>query len=169
MIRQAHELGVTLFDTAELYNLGKGLNEDLVGEALEPIRGHVQIATKFGFTYDADGNSNGHDSSPANIQPRGREQSPLPPHGCDPTCFYQHRRTRQKNITPAQHLALAWLLAQGNDIVAIPGTRSLTRLKENLGAADVSLSTDDLARIHDIVPNGAVGARYIDELLPSWT
>src|SRR5215213_1658510 len=291
VIRQAHELGVTLFDTAELYNLGKGLNEDLVGEALEPIRGDVQIATKFGFTYDADGNSHGHDSSPANIRrvaenslrylrtdvidifyqhrpdpavpvedvaatvkelidegkvkyfglsesgpetirrahavypvsvlqteyslfERGVEADVLPTlrelgigfvaysplgrgfltSGVKPASEYDESDMRrydprwqgenfvknkhaidqlgvlaaQKNITPAQ-LALAWLLAQGDDIVAIPGTRSLTRLKENLGAADVSLSTDDLARIDDIVPNGAVGARYVDELLPSWT
>ena len=74
----------------------------------------------------------------------------------------------EKKITPAQ-LALAWLLAQGDDIVAIPGTRSRTRLEENLGAADVRLTADDLARIQAIVPDGAHGARYVDEHLPSWT
>lgn len=291
VIRRAHELGVTLFDTAELYNQGKGLSESLVGEALEPIRDDVQIATKFGFTYDADGNANGNDSSPANIRrmvenslrylrtdvidvlyqhrpdpavpvedvagtvgeliaegkvkyfglsesgpetirrahavypvsvlqteyslfERGVEADVLPtlrelgigfvaysPLGrgfltsavkpaaeydesdmrrFDPRWqgenFEKNKRAidqlselaREKNITPAQ-LALAWLLAQGDDIVPIPGTRSLTRLEENLGAADVTLDADDLTRIQEIVPNGAYGARYVDEHLPSWT
>ena len=90
VIRQAHELGVTLFDTAELYNLGKGLNEDLVGEALEAIRGEVQIATKFGFTYDAEGNANGQDSSPANIR-RVAENSLRYLRTDVIDIFYQHR------------------------------------------------------------------------------
>lgn len=291
VIRRAHELGVTLFDTAELYNRGTGLNESLVGEALQPIREEVQIATKFGFTYDAEGNSNGHDSSPANIRrvvenslrylrsdvidvlyqhrpdpavpvedvagavgelvaegkvkffglsesgpetirrahaaypvsvlqteyslfERGVETAVLPtlrelgigyiaysPLGrgfltsaVKPATEYDESDMRrfdprwqgenfdknkraidqlaelagEKKITPAQ-LALAWLLAQGDDIVAIPGTRSRTRLEENLGAADVRLTADDLARIQAIVPDGAHGARYVDEHLPSWT
>ncbi|WP_281166933.1 aldo/keto reductase [Aestuariimicrobium kwangyangense] len=50
--RKAHELGVTLFDTAQVY--GAFANEDLVGEALEPIRDQVVIATKFGFDIDPD-------------------------------------------------------------------------------------------------------------------
>src|SRR6478752_2556098 len=90
VIRQAHELGVTLFDTAELYNLGKGLNEALVGEALEPVRTEVQIATKFGFTYDADGNANGQDSSPANIR-RVAENSLRYLRTDVIDIFYQHR------------------------------------------------------------------------------
>lgn len=52
VIRGAHELGVTLFDTAEAY--GPWTNEELVGEALRPIREHVVIATKFGFNIDPD-------------------------------------------------------------------------------------------------------------------
>src|SRR4051794_15090055 len=47
LIRAAHERGVTFFDTAEAY--GPGINEEVVGEALEPVRNHVVIATKFGF------------------------------------------------------------------------------------------------------------------------
>jgi aryl-alcohol dehydrogenase-like predicted oxidoreductase len=47
LIRAAHEKGVTLFDTAEVY--GRGLNEEVVGEALEPVRDQVVIATKFGI------------------------------------------------------------------------------------------------------------------------
>lgn len=52
----------------------------------------------------------------------------------------------EKGCTPAQ-LALAWVLAQGDDIVPIPGTKRRQRLEDNIKALDVRLSTDDLARI----------------------
>ena len=65
-----------------------------------------------------------------------------------------------KNCKPAQ-LALAWVLAQGHDIVPIPGTKRRTYLEENLGALDVVLSADDLARIDTALPPGrAEGTRY---------
>ena len=65
-----------------------------------------------------------------------------------------------KGCTPAQ-LTLAWLLAQGDDIVAIPGTRYFKRLDENLGALDVKLSAAEVAEISNAVPAGAAaGARY---------
>lgn len=67
---------------------------------------------------------------------------------------------REKNGTPAQ-LALAWLLAQGPHIVPIPGTTNVGRLKENLEAAHISLTAEDLARIAAAAPSGvAAGARY---------
>ena len=67
---------------------------------------------------------------------------------------------RQKGATPAQ-LALAWLLAQGDDIVPIPGTTKLSRVKENVAAADIVLTPQDLAAIAAAVPETAVeGARY---------
>ena len=67
---------------------------------------------------------------------------------------------RQKQCTPSQ-LALAWLLARGNDIVPIPGTKRVQYLEENVGALDVTLTADDLARIDAIAPRGvASGARY---------
>ena len=53
---------------------------------------------------------------------------------------------REKGCTPAQ-LVLAWLLAQGRDVVTIPGTKRIDRLQENLGALKVQLSADDVARI----------------------
>lgn len=290
VIRRAHELGVTLFDTAELYNRGGGSNEIMLGQAVAPFRDEVQIATKFGFTYDDHGNSNGHDASPANIR-RVAENS-LRYLGTDVLdVLYQHRQdpdvpvedvagtvkelieegkvrhfglsevgpetlrrahavqpvsvlqteyslfersveaevlpaarelrigfvpysplgrgfltsavkpaeeyeeddfrrydarwqgenyrtnkravdqlrelAAEKDITAAQ-LALAWLLAQGDDIVPIPGTRTAARLEENLAAADVTLSQPDLARIDEIIPNGAVGARYVPAHLPAW-
>ena len=65
-----------------------------------------------------------------------------------------------KRCTPAQ-LALAWVLAQGEDLVPIPGTKSRTRLEENVRALDVKLSPGDLARLDAIAPKGATaGARY---------
>jgi aryl-alcohol dehydrogenase-like predicted oxidoreductase len=65
-----------------------------------------------------------------------------------------------KGVTPAQ-LALAWLLHQGPDIAPIPGTTKISRLEENLGAVDVALSADELARIEAAVPETAIeGARY---------
>jgi aryl-alcohol dehydrogenase-like predicted oxidoreductase len=66
----------------------------------------------------------------------------------------------KKGCTPSQ-LALAWVLAQGEDIVPIPGTKRLERLEENLGALRVTLTPDDLARLNDAVPAGAAkGLRY---------
>jgi hypothetical protein len=64
VLREAHERGVTLFDTAEVY--GPYTSETLVGEALEPIRDRVQIATKFGF--DIEGGTSGLNSRPAHIR-----------------------------------------------------------------------------------------------------
>jgi aryl-alcohol dehydrogenase-like predicted oxidoreductase len=69
---------------------------------------------------------------------------------------------REKKCTPAQ-LALAWVLAQGNDIVPIPGTKRRKYLQENVGALNVDLSSKDLARIDEVAPHEAVaGARYPD-------
>lgn len=66
LVRKAVELGVTFFDTAEVY--GPFANEELVGEALEPLRDQVVIATKFGFDIDEDGKNNGLNSQPAHIR-----------------------------------------------------------------------------------------------------
>jgi aryl-alcohol dehydrogenase-like predicted oxidoreductase len=66
----------------------------------------------------------------------------------------------EKGCTPAQ-LTLAWLLAQGDDVVAIPGTRYLPRIEENLGALRVTLTPAEVARIAAAVPAGAAaGMRY---------
>src|SRR5277367_700122 len=66
VIRAAVERGVTFFDTAEVY--GPFVNEELVGEALEPLRDQVVIATKFGFAFDADGKQTGLASRPEQIK-----------------------------------------------------------------------------------------------------
>ena len=69
---------------------------------------------------------------------------------------------REKKCTPAQ-LVLAWVLAQGNDIVPIPGTKRRKYLQENIGALDVVLTSKDLARIDEVAPHEAVaGERYPD-------
>jgi aryl-alcohol dehydrogenase-like predicted oxidoreductase len=65
-------------------------------------------------------------------------------------------------------LALAWLLAQGDDIVPIPGTRSPRRLEENVAAAEVTLTAAELRRIDELLPHGAAGARYPEAMLPTW-
>jgi aryl-alcohol dehydrogenase-like predicted oxidoreductase len=68
----------------------------------------------------------------------------------------------EKNVTPAQ-LALAWVMAQGEDIVPIPGTRKISRLEENAGAVEVKLTGDDLTRMNEVFPKGvAEGQRYPD-------
>src|SRR3954467_2936598 len=68
LMRSAHDKGITLFDTAEAY--GPFANEELVGEALEPIREQVVIATKFGFDIDPETGKRGpgHNSRPGHIK-----------------------------------------------------------------------------------------------------
>jgi aryl-alcohol dehydrogenase-like predicted oxidoreductase len=67
-----------------------------------------------------------------------------------------------RGVTAAQ-LALAWVLAQGDDVVPIPGTRRVPRLEENVGAAAVTLTADDLEALTEAVPAGAAaGDRYAD-------
>ncbi len=69
---------------------------------------------------------------------------------------------REKKCTAAQ-LALAWVMAPGDDIVPIPGTKHRKYLQENIGALDVTLTSKDLARIDEVTPQEAVaGARYPD-------
>jgi aryl-alcohol dehydrogenase-like predicted oxidoreductase len=72
---------------------------------------------------------------------------------------------KEKDCTPSQ-LALAWLLAQGPDIVPIPGTTSLARLEENVAAPRVTLSKKELQRIETVAPHGvAAGQRYHPAML----
>src|SRR5450432_3430317 len=66
LLGAAVERGITFFDTAEVY--GPFLNEELVGEALAPLRGQVAIATKFGFYFDANGKQAGLNSRPEHIK-----------------------------------------------------------------------------------------------------
>jgi aryl-alcohol dehydrogenase-like predicted oxidoreductase len=72
-----------------------------------------------------------------------------------------------KGATVSQ-LALAWLLAQRDYIVPIPGTRSPKRVEENVAAAGLQLTAADLDRISEILPTGGFGARYAEARLPAW-
>jgi len=285
LIRSAVESGVTFFDTAEAY--GPFINEKLVGEALAPFRGHVVIATKFGFTFGPKGEQTGMDSRPVHIkqvaesslkrlkvdaidlfyqhrvdpnipiedvagtikdlilegkvkhfglseagvktirrahavQPVTAVQSeyslwwrrpeeeliptleelgigfvPFSPLGKGfltgkidekttfdksdfrnivPRFTPENRKVnqalvdslskigKQKMATPAQ-IALAWLLAQKPWIVPIPGTTKLNRLQENIGAANIVLSSEELNDIHSALEKIKVaGDRYPEEL-----
>ena len=72
---------------------------------------------------------------------------------------------REKGCTPAQ-LALAWVLARGDDIVPIPGTKRRAYLEENIAAVNVELTADDLRRIDEIAPQGAAaGTRYPEAMM----
>ncbi|GAB2450833.1 aryl-alcohol dehydrogenase-like predicted oxidoreductase [Conyzicola lurida] len=65
-------------------------------------------------------------------------------------------------------LALAWLLAQGENIVPIPGSRDARRVRENAAAADLQLTPAQLERVAEILPTGGFGARYTAGNMPSW-
>jgi aryl-alcohol dehydrogenase-like predicted oxidoreductase len=72
------------------------------------------------------------------------------------------RLAKEKRITPGQ-LALAWVLARGDDIVPIPGTKHVKYLEENVAAADVTVSEADIERLDLVIPVGAAtGTRYAD-------
>ena len=74
---------------------------------------------------------------------------------------------QQKNATPSQ-LALAWVMARGEDIVPIPGTKHVKYLEENVGALKLELSPADLKKLDDIAPKGvAAGARYHEQGMKS--
>lgn len=71
----------------------------------------------------------------------------------------------KKGCTPSQ-LAIAWVLAQGDDVITIPGTKRISRLEENIAAENVILTRDDLQSINDIMPAGIVsGTRYPEKFM----
>ena len=76
-----------------------------------------------------------------------------------------HELAQEKECTAAQ-LALAWILRRHRDVVPIPGTSSIARLGENIGAVDLQLDEQDFKRIEDAIPHGAVqGERYAPEMM----
>ena len=71
----------------------------------------------------------------------------------------------RKGVTPSQ-LALAWVLAQGDDIVPIPGTKRRKYLEQNLAAVDIRLSPEELDELNNAVPRDAIqGDRYAKEMM----
>ena len=72
---------------------------------------------------------------------------------------------REKDCQPSQ-LALAWVLAQGDDVVPIPGTKHRKYLEENIGALEIDLTIDDLRRLNEVFPTGAAaGQRYPEHMM----
>jgi aryl-alcohol dehydrogenase-like predicted oxidoreductase len=198
LIRQAADLGVTFFDTAETY--GPFTNEVLVGLALAPVRDSVVIATKFGFSIDPDvpiedvagtvreliaageyslwardpedevlpaceelgigfvpwsplgqGFLTGKVDAAQTFEP-GDVRSWFPRfteearRSNEPVVALLRRIAAAKDATPAQ-IALAWLLHRSPRIVPIPGTRRPERLRENLAAATVTLTGEEMSDI----------------------
>jgi aryl-alcohol dehydrogenase-like predicted oxidoreductase len=73
----------------------------------------------------------------------------------------------EKGCTASQ-LALAWALAQGDDIIPIPGTKRRTYLEQNAAAVDIRLTAKELKRIEKVAPHGAAsGSRYPEEMMRS--
>src|SRR5438094_726956 len=153
-IHRAFDLGVTFLDTADMY--GPYTNEELIGRALRGRREQVVVATKFGIVRGDD--------------PRVRAINGRPEYvraACDGSLkrLGLEALAPRKGCKPAQ-LALAWVLAQGKDIVPIPGTKRRTYLEENVGALAVALTPQDLAAIDAIMPLGAAaGLRYREAML----
>ena len=95
-IRAAVDRGVTLFDTAEVY--GPFHNEELVGEALQPVRDDVVIATKFGFAFDDDGDRQASPAGPTTSVPPSRG----PCVGCEPTASTCSTSTASTRTCPSR-------------------------------------------------------------------
>jgi aryl-alcohol dehydrogenase-like predicted oxidoreductase len=134
---------------------GPYTNEELVGEALLPFRDQVVIATKSGFNIQ-DGKQAGMNSRPEHIKKVANDSLKR--------LKVEAEVVEQKNAAPAQ-IAFAWLLAQKPWIVPIPGTRKLNRLEENLGAANIELTPEDLRDINSAASKiTLMGARYTEEL-----
>ena len=140
VLRGAVERGVTLFDTAEVY--GPYVNEELVGEALRPVRDQVVIATKFGFTFDEDGRQTGLSSRPESV--RRAVDGSLRRLGVDAIdLLYQHRVDPQ---TPIEDVAgtVRELVAAGK--------------VQHFGLSEAGVST--IRRAHAVQPVAALQSEY---------
>lgn len=174
LLADAVDMSYTFFDTAESYGTATCPhdNEELLGEALKPFRNRIVIATKFGISFENQNAPGTHtvitDSRPETIL-RSVEGSlrRLKTDRFGPVADYraympQFRKesfgqnkdlfslldglAEQKHATPAQ-ISLAWMLCRKPWIVPIPGTRRLSRLKENIGAGDITLSREEIKDI----------------------
>ena len=144
VIRRAHELGVTLFDTAELYNLGTDANEALVGEGIAPFRDEAQIATKFGNGYDEALGANRYNSRPENIR-RVPENSLRHLRTDVIDVLYQHRPDPQ---VPVEEVAetVGQLIAEGK-VAAQLASRTVSR-RAWFGAVDDQRQAGVGGRLH---------------------
>jgi aryl-alcohol dehydrogenase-like predicted oxidoreductase len=141
-IHRALELGLDFFDTAEAY--GPYVNEELVGRALRGRRDRAIVATKFGFGLEGE-RLGGLDSRPEHI--REVAEASLRRLGTDYIdLFYQHRVDPQVPIVP------------------IPGAKRRSHLEENMGAASLVLSADEVDVLDSAMPPGSTaGPRYSAE------
>jgi aryl-alcohol dehydrogenase-like predicted oxidoreductase len=153
LLRQAVDLGVTFFDTAEVY--GPFVNEELVGEALAPVRDQVVIATKFGFAFDAEGGQTGLSSRPEHI--RQAVDGSLRRLGTDwIDLLYQHRVDPQ---VPIEEVA-----GTVGELVAAGKVR-------HFGLSEAGVGT--IQRAHAVHPVAALQSEYSlfwrepeDEIIP---
>ncbi|MET3935620.1 aldo/keto reductase [Arthrobacter sp. OAP107] len=139
VIRSAYDLGVTFFDTAEVY--GPYVNEELVGEALEPIRHQVQVATKFGWRIE-DGKSVGLDSRPEQIR-RVADASLKRLRTDVIDLFYQHR------VDPGVPI---------EDVAGTVGELIAEGKVRHFGLSEASAGT--IRRAHGVQPVAAVQSEY---------
>ncbi len=140
VLRGAVQRGVTLFDTAEVY--GPYANEELVGEALRPVRDQVVIATKFGFAFDEDGKQTGVSSRPESIQ-RAVDGS-LRRLGIDTIdLYYQHRVDPQ---TPIE------------DVAGTVGELVAAGKVKHFGLSEAGAAT--IRRAHAVHPVAALQSEY---------
>jgi aryl-alcohol dehydrogenase-like predicted oxidoreductase len=159
-IHRALELGVTFLDTAEVY--GPYTNEELVGRALQGRREEVVLATKFGFLSHTGRPSGQLDFLTGKV--RSTEDFDDTDWRKDNPRFTGENFQRnlgiadevqavadQAGATSAQ-VALAWLLAQGDDIAPIPGTRRVARVEENTAADAVELTPGQLEQLNNLTP-----------------
>src|SRR5665213_207751 len=185
-IHRALDLGINFIDTADIYGARMGENEKFVGRAIADRRDEVVLATKFGNFFHEDGHREIR-GRPEYV--REAVELSLQRLGIDHIDrYYQHRVDKTVPIEETvgaiaelvaagkvRHLGLsaaspdtirrahAWVLAQGDDIVPIPGTKRRTYLEENAAAVEVELTDEDLARIDEVFPRGVtVGDRYSD-------
>jgi aryl-alcohol dehydrogenase-like predicted oxidoreductase len=159
-IRRALDLGITFIDTAEVY--GPYANEQLVG-AIARRRDEVVLATKVRAdlapqrrcTRKSQKARRRTSASPSRVACPPRNQSHRPLRIVDEV----ETVAQEAGATPAQ-VALAWILAKGDDIAPIPGTKRVARLEENAAADELELSAGQLARLDAI--EAPAGDRYAD-------
>lgn len=169
-IRAAYDGGVTFFDTAEAY--GPFLNEEIVGEALEPVRDKVVIATKFGFVNGVP--TQGLDSRPERIRQVAEESlKRLRSEAID--LFYQHRVDPNIPVEDVagpnrviRHVrrACSSMPSKGRQL---PGTTKVKRLEENLGAVEVELTESDLEQIEGAVSELSLEGERLPEAMLEMT
>src|SRR5438132_63029 len=167
-LHRAFDLGINFLDTSASY--GNGHNHELIAKALKGRREQIVIHSKSGSPRAPDASANRSGSTPEyltqncehnvndipnddNRRNHPRFQPENIQHNLKLLAQFEEL-AKEKSATPAQ-LALAWLIAQGSEIIPIPSNKSRQHLEENIKAIDIKLTKDDLARLDAIFPQGA--------------